>query len=183
MRLRIANTLVEDVTITPEYPSVRFNGIHVKRPSVIRRVEISGTVDGIMPYGSDITIEDSWIHDTVYYPVDPAQGGSGSHNDDIQVQAGNNIQILRNRLDPAHNAAIMLTQDAGTTSNAIIDGNYAAGGGCSIDFGSRAIRSTTSSPAITGSVAAQSRAARSSTTRRIRTSSTTAIPGPTPEQP
>ncbi len=130
------NFLVEDVTIVPSNPSPYINGINVNQPGIIRRADISGTVDGMMIYGSGVRIEGSYLHDFAHYTKDPNWGGGPSHDDAIQVQSGTGIQIVGNSLSGAYNAAVMVTQDVAATSNLAINSNWIDQGGCSINFGS-----------------------------------------------
>ncbi len=128
--------LVEDVTLLPDYPNVRQNGVYVNRPGRFRRIDLSGTVDGIVVYGNGVEVLDSYLHGFVTYPSDPAQGGRPSHSDGIQVQAGSGVVIRGTTIIGATNAAVMVTQDAGAVSHLTIEGDYLDGGGCSINFGS-----------------------------------------------
>ncbi len=131
-----SNFLVEDVTVTPMNPTPYVNGINVNQSGTIRRANISGTVDGIMIYGSGVRVENSYLHDFVHYLNDPNWGGGPSHDDAIQVQAGTGVQIVGNTLTGAFNAAVMVTQDAGTTKDLAINGNWLDYGGCSINYAS-----------------------------------------------
>lgn len=131
-----ADFLIEDVTIAPTNPSPYINGINVNQRGTIRRADISGTVDGIMIYGSGVRVEGSYLHHFAHYVNDPNWGGGPSHDDAIQVQAGSGVAIVGNSLSGAYNAAVMVTQDAGTTSNLAINENFLDYGGCSINFGS-----------------------------------------------
>lgn len=127
--------VVQDVTIVPQTPNVRQNGVNVNQSGVFDRVNVSGTVDGFMVFGSNVTITNSYAHSFVHYPTDPYHR-DGSHNDAVQVQAGHNITISGNTLQGATNAAVMVTQDAGTTANLTITGNWIGGGTCSINYSS-----------------------------------------------
>ncbi len=131
-----SNFLVEDVTIVPANPTPYVNGINVNQSGTIRRANVSGTVDGIMIYGSGVKVEQSYLHDFVHYLSDPNWAGGPSHDDAIQVQAGTGIQIVGNTLTGAFNSAVMVTQDAGTTKDLWINGNWIDYGGCSINYGS-----------------------------------------------
>ena len=137
-----SNFLVEDVTIVPANPTPYVNGINVNQSGTIRRANISGTVDGIMIYGSGVKVEQSYLHDFVHYLSDPNWGGGPSHDDAIQVQAGTGIQIVGNTLTGAFNSAVMVTQDAGTTKDLWINGNWIDYGGCSINYGSNGVYKT-----------------------------------------
>ena len=131
-----ANFLIEDVTVAPTNPSPYANGINVNQAGTIRRANISGTVDGIMIYGSGVRVESSYLHHFAHYVNDPNWGGGPSHDDAIQVQSGDGVAIVGNSLTGAYNAAVMVTQDSGKTSNLAINGNWMDYGGCSVNFGS-----------------------------------------------
>jgi PKD repeat protein len=131
-----SNYLVEDVTIVPANPTPYINGINVNQAGTIRRTDISGTVDGIMIYGSGVRVEDSYLHDFAHYLNDPNWNGGPSHDDAIQVQAGTGVTLVGNTLTGAYNAAVMVTQDAGATKDLTISGNWIDYGGCSVNFGS-----------------------------------------------
>lgn len=130
------NFLIEDVTIKPDNPSPYINGINVNQSGTIRRADISGSVDGIMIYGSGVRVESSYLHDFAHYASDPNWNGGPSHDDAIQVQAGTGVQIIGNTLTGAYNAAVMVTQDAGVTKDLWINENWIDYGGCSINYGS-----------------------------------------------
>ena len=127
-----AGFLIEDVTISPAYPSDRLNGINVNQPGTIRRCNISGTVDGVMIYGNGVTIEDSYLHDFATLPT-TTQADGKTHNDGVQIQAGSGIVIRRNNIKGASNSAIIITQDAGTVGDLTIDDNDLDGGAVSIN--------------------------------------------------
>lgn len=128
--------LVEDVTLVPDYPNVRQNGVYVNKAGRFRRIDLSGTVDGIVAYGNGVEVLDSYLHDFVTYPSDPAQGGKPSHSDGIQVQAGQGVTIRGTTITGANNAAIMVQQDAGAISDLTIETCYLDGGGATVNFGS-----------------------------------------------
>lgn len=127
---------VLNTTLKPTHPSVRIDGIKVNQKGTLSGLDISGTVDGIVVYGSGVTIQRTRVHDLRTYAKDPNQGGGKSHSDTIQVQSGANIRIEGNDLSGANNAAIQLTQDTGAISKLTIRNNVIDGGGCSINFGS-----------------------------------------------
>lgn len=126
--------LVEDVTLKPEHPNVRGDGIKVNQAGKFRRIDLSGTVDGIVMYGDGITVEDSYLHDFVQYATDPAQHNGPSHNDAIAVQAGRGITIRGNTIRGANNSAVIITQDAGTVGDLQLDDNDIDGGAASINI-------------------------------------------------
>lgn len=126
--------LVEDVTLAPQNSHPNIDGIKVNQAGMLRRLDISRTVDGILVYGHGVRVERSFLHDFAHFESDPQQGGGASHDDAIQVQAGLDVRIVRNTLRGAYNAAVMVTQDAGTTRRLWIIDNWIDGGGCSINY-------------------------------------------------
>lgn len=127
------NYLVEDITIVPEFPNVRQDGIKVNQAGIFRRINLSGTADGMTIYGSGVKLYDSWLHDFVTYSSDPAQAGGPSHSDAIMVQAGSGVRISGNSISGANNAAVIVTQDAGVTSDLTIENNFIDGGAVSVN--------------------------------------------------
>lgn len=80
-----------------------------------------------MKLGSDVLLEDSWIHDLAPAP--------GAHADGGQVQSGvTNTTVRHNVIDlgstPAANAALFLAPDLGPSTNGplVIEGNRLNGG-------------------------------------------------------
>ncbi len=128
--------VVEDVTLAPTFPSPNQNGIYASRRGIFSRLNVSGTVDGVVVYGSGVEIRDSYFHDFVTYPADPVKNRSASHSDAIQIQAGVGVKVTGSTLTGALNAAVMVTQDAGTVADLVIAENVIDGGGCSINFAS-----------------------------------------------
>ena len=126
--------LVQDVTLRPQVTSANIDGIKVNQPGTLRRLDLSGSIDGIVIYGNGVRVERSYLHDFTHLQSDPHQGGGPSHDDAIQVQAGTDNRILSNTLEGAYNAAVMVTQDAGRTRNLWINSNWIDGGGCSINY-------------------------------------------------
>jgi nitrous oxidase accessory protein NosD len=126
--------LIEDVQLLPQVVSGYIDGVKVNQAGTFRRVDISGTSDGMVIYGDGVSVLNSFIHDLVHLESDPAWGGKPSHDDAIQVQAGRNVSILSNTLEGAYNAAVMVTQDVGVTQNLKINENWLDGGGCTLNY-------------------------------------------------
>jgi hypothetical protein len=97
----------------------------------LRRVDISNVIDGPR-LGSDVVIEDSWIHHLTRQP--------GSHNDTLQTTGASNIVVRRNTLEAYNpvtkdpfNACLMIGSTTGPiVSNLIFERNYCNGGNYSI---------------------------------------------------
>lgn len=91
------------------------------------RVEIRGTYGDGVKLGSNVILQDSWIHDLA-----PA---NGAHADGGQVQGGiTNTIVRRNNIDlgstPNANAALFIAPDQGPSTNGplTIEGNWLNGG-------------------------------------------------------
>ncbi|MDG4784707.1 hypothetical protein O7626_01965 [Micromonospora sp. WMMD1102] len=122
------NLVVEDVEI---------NGLGKNSAAVccgeytLRRVDISNVIDGPR-LGSDVVVEDSWIHHLTR--------GPGSHNDTLQTTGASNIVIRGNSLEAYNpvtkdpfNACLMIGSTTGPiVSNLLFEGNYCNGGNYSI---------------------------------------------------
>jgi len=98
-----------------------------------KRLNIHDVIDTMHIYGDNVTLESSWLHDTLHYDNDPSHS-DGTHDDNIQVVKGTNITITGNRIDGAYNAAMMFTQGSGIVSNVTMDKNYFGGGACTINI-------------------------------------------------
>ncbi|WP_337059250.1 hypothetical protein [Kineococcus sp. G2] len=99
----------------------------------LRRVEVHDVVDGPR-LGSDVTVEDSWVHDMVRV--------GDSHSDALQSNGGSGIVVRGNTLVPTDtstgdvlNAAVQLgaENDSGELSDVLIEGNYLDGGNYSVN--------------------------------------------------
>ncbi len=99
------------------------------------RLDIHGVIDPAHFWGAgNVRLRDSWIHDNLHYVNDPGWNGGPSHDDGIQIQSGSGYWITGNRIEGAHNAGIMITQDAGRTANVMIRDNFLDGGGCTLNL-------------------------------------------------
>lgn len=142
------NLVIEDSEITATRKSTYIgNGIHGSRYT-LRRVDLSGTVDGAGVFNTGATnvlIEDSYIHDLYRGQFSFGHGcDEPTHTDGIQVHYGSNTVIRNNTIKantidwngaPANsNAAIMVNQNGSYyTTNLTIDSNWLDYGGCSVN--------------------------------------------------
>ncbi|WP_258724065.1 hypothetical protein [Cellulomonas sp. NS3] len=135
--------VLEDSELRPNEASPYVNGI-IGSNFEVRRTEISRVIDSVHITGSNVLVEDSWLHDNLFYDKDPNQGGGPSHADSVQIQGGSNITFRRNTIEGAYSSAFQTTQDRDVVSGVTIQGNKINGGGCSVNvaIGSR--------PAIAG---------------------------------
>ncbi|WP_198410995.1 hypothetical protein, partial [Cryobacterium sp. TMT1-3] len=132
-----SNLVVTDTELSPTVASPHANGIYGYNFTATR-LDINNVIDGIHVTGSNVLIQNSWIHDHMHYLKDPNQGGSPSHDDSIQVQSGNNVKVTGNRLTDSHSAAVQITQDRGVVSNFVYTNNYANNGACTVNIAEKA---------------------------------------------
>lgn len=148
------NLLVEDCTIIPDRPSYYRDGI-VGHEFTARRNRIKRSNDGIGvfnrpggPVEANVTIEGNYINELTYWSYDPAHS-DGTHNDGIQVQGGENIRIVGNRVvasavtgagslpNPRGSHAgigIMLQQNVAKLKNVLVEKNWVDDGQTSINI-------------------------------------------------
>jgi hypothetical protein len=126
------NTVVEDSEFVPAHPAATIDGIWANQASIYR-ANIHGSVDGVKT-GSNVLIQDSYIHDMSWFANDPNQGGGETHNDGVQSFYGDNGVTLR------HNTIDMSTTKGANAAfqdsagDAHVEGNWLDGGGCMLNF-------------------------------------------------
>ena len=153
----VSNFVLEDSETVVNNKSQYINGF-MGHDTTMRRVEISGVVDGVGVHNSNSTlanfnIEDSWIHDLYWAKYSPGNYNKNSagvkvycgydsahpeptHNDGIQLHDGTGVNIVRNYINvkPTNytqsNAGIM----ANGKGNLNIVGNYFQYGVCSVNL-------------------------------------------------
>ncbi|MBB2924954.1 hypothetical protein [Cellulomonas cellasea] len=136
---------VEDSELIASDASPHIAGI-IGHNFTVRRTEIAKVIDSVHVTGSNVLVEDSFLHSNLYYAADPNHGGGESHADSVQIQGGTNIRILRNNIQGAQATAIQTTQDRAQLTGLTIKDNRIGGGKCTVNiaYGSR--------PASTGIV-------------------------------
>jgi hypothetical protein len=129
------NVLVEDSELVPEDPSVQIDGIRGANYTVLRD-NIHGTNDASKVTGNNVTITDSYIHDLPFFAHDPDQGGKPAHNDGVEIFVGTNLHITNNAFYIAStgNSAMQVNQNLGVVTDLHFTGNYAEGGGCTVNL-------------------------------------------------
>jgi hypothetical protein len=70
----------------------------------------------------------------VHYLNDPYQSNGPSHNDGVQVLNGTKIRLLNNTITNSSNSALQVTQGNGVVSDLWFNGNWADGGGCTVNI-------------------------------------------------
>ena len=123
---------IEDSELVATVPSPYVDGI-VGKGFTLRRVNVHGVVDSVKITGDDVLVENSWLHGNLYFLNDPNYGGKPTHDDNVQIQQGNNITVRGTVMSDTHNAAMMITQDFGSVSNVTWSENRADGGACTIN--------------------------------------------------
>jgi hypothetical protein len=123
---------IVDSELVGGVPSPWINGV-MGSNFELRGVLIHRVVDAVHITGDNVLVEDSRLEANLHFSVDPNQGGEASHDDSIQVQAGNNIRIRNNHISGPHNAVLQITQDLGPVSNLSFLRNTADGGFCSVN--------------------------------------------------
>ena len=140
----VVNLLVEDCTLTPDRPSYYRDGI-VGHDYTARRNHISRTNDGLGIFNrkdtslnANVRVEANYIHTLTYWSNDPAHD-DGTHNDCIQIQGGQNIQIVGNTIKcdavtgagsapsprgPHAGQGILVQQNVSPTGNINIEKNW-----------------------------------------------------------
>ena len=133
----VKNLLVQNVELKPLKASPNINGINGSN-FTLRNVNIHGVVDSVHIFGDNVTVESSWLHNNTHFLNDPNWNGGPSHDDNIQIQKGNNIRIANNTINGSVNAVLQITQDQGVTSNVTFANNNVAGGACSLNVAQKA---------------------------------------------
>lgn len=126
------NLVIEDTTLVPSAPSVYTDGISGSNFTA-RRLDISGVVDPVKVIGNNVTVVDSWLHDTFHSRNDPTQSDGFTHDDSVQITGGSNILLRGNLMEDSHNAAIMVSQGYAITSQVRIESNWLGDGVCTIN--------------------------------------------------
>lgn len=138
------NLTVTDSTLRASSPSVNVDGISGANYTAAR-LDVYDVVDQVKVIGSNVTVRDSWLHDSFHSTNDPNQADGKTHDDNVQIEGGSNIVLEGNLLTGAHNAGIMLTQNKSVTSNVRVQGNWISDGACQINVdqkGKAAIQGT-----------------------------------------
>ena len=130
------SAVIEDVEIAPANPNACLDGVWASA-TTLTRVNIHGTVDGVRA-GTDVIMQDSWIHDLTYYGSGAA-GGGATINDAVDTRGGRRITLRHNVLHPGTraNAAYQVTQEAGASGDIRVERNWLDGGQCVLNFAHR----------------------------------------------
>ena len=143
------NFLIEDTELAPTNVNYYQNDICGGNFTALRINSHSG-VDTMDIAGSNVTVKDSWLHDTSHFAYSP-EHTNGTHNDGIEITVGSNINISHNVIRGGGNSAIQITQDQGVTTGLTIANNWFDGGTCSLLIDDKPLTSM-SRIAITGSI-------------------------------
>ena len=124
---------IQDTELFAADPSPYINGF-IGSNVTMRRVEIHDVIDQVHITGDNVLIEDSRLHGNLHYTNDPTWNGGASHDDNIQIQGGNNIVVRNSVLSGAHSAGVMITQDSAKVTGFVFTGNQADGGACTVNI-------------------------------------------------
>ncbi|WP_424808857.1 hypothetical protein [Rhodococcus sp. 27YEA15] len=127
------NFRIEDTTLKPTTRSPYVDGIKGRNFSA-RGLDISGVVDSVVIFGDNVDFGYSWLHDNLHYSPWPQQWDNQTHDDNVQIEGGRNITVHNSRLEGAHNAAVMITQNYARGANIQINDNIISGGQCAINI-------------------------------------------------
>lgn len=99
-----SGNVFEDSTFKPRGINY-YNGTINGRGFTLKRVELTGAVDGANPSVADggtrvdVTITGSWIHDLLRWSPDPTHSDNQSHSDGIQWMGGLGLTLIGNRIE------------------------------------------------------------------------------------
>jgi hypothetical protein len=119
-------------TLVATYQSIYVDGISGSGYTA-DGLDISNTVDATKVIGPNVTIRNSYFHDSYYSNVDPTHPDNQTHNDGIQMEGGYNVVIENNQIVNFHNAAIQVTQNNQATHGVTVRNNKFSGGGCTVN--------------------------------------------------
>jgi hypothetical protein len=124
---------VQDTEMYAKHPNAHIRGV-IGKNFTLRRANVHTVIDQMVITGDNVTVEDSWLHGNLHYASDPNYGGGASHDDNVQISAGNNVKFLRNTMSGSHSASLMVTQDRGPVRNLQFVGNMVSNGGCGLNL-------------------------------------------------
>jgi len=124
---------VQDSELYARHPSPHVMGV-IGQNFTLERVNIHQVIDQVHIIGDNVLVRDSWLHDNLHYLEDPSHGGTPSHDDNVQIQAGRNIRIVGNTMESTHNAAVQVTQDTGVVADVLIERNRISHGACALNL-------------------------------------------------
>jgi hypothetical protein len=120
-----------DSEFAATYPTWGIDGF-VGNNVTFTRVDVHHVVDCIKLTGGNVVVQDSWLHDNLYFATTPA--GHDTHSDSIQVQAGTGITVTNTVLTGSTNSGVMITQDSGAVADFTFTGNQADDGKCTMNI-------------------------------------------------
>lgn len=135
------NTVVEDSEVAVAHPAATLDGVWTNSTSMYR-MNIHGGVDGVKT-GSNVLIQDSWIHDMIWFASDPNQGGGQTHNDGVQSFFGDSGVTLRHNTIDMSTKSNMNSAFQDSANNSRVDGNWLDGGLCTLNFADHKVPFTT----------------------------------------
>lgn len=132
-----ASVTIQDSELVPSHPSHHMRGV-IGANFTLLRTDVHSVVDQVLITGDNVTVQDSWFHDNLYYEKDPNYNNTPTHNDNVQISIGKNLRFLNNTMTGTKNAVLMITQDRGTVTDMVFAGNHVDGGSCSVNLAEKA---------------------------------------------
>lgn len=122
---QVSSSTIIDCTLAASVATVYSGNGGQGRDITFERCNIYGTVDGMGIQNENASLLGNWIHDLAWYAWSPVHS-DGTHNDGVQVHGGSNFLIRGNSIEVGYKgtSCIIVTQDAGVTSNLTIDKNW-----------------------------------------------------------
>jgi hypothetical protein len=109
------NLLIEDCTISNiTATGILFDGL---TGITIRRCNIYDSEDAIKGSGTNVLVEDCYLHD-------PKVAGADPHNDGFQIQGANGVIVRRNRIQWVDTSCISMFDGQGIVDDCLIENNY-----------------------------------------------------------
>lgn len=127
------NLVIQDTTLIGAYPSPYLDGLKGRNFTAVR-LDISNVVDTVLIFGDNATVKDSWLHGNTHFAHDPRTPDGVSHDDNVQIEGGNNILLQHNTLEGATGSAIIITQNYSRSENIRILDSFISGGSCSVNL-------------------------------------------------
>lgn len=127
------NLRISDSTLRADTASPWVDGIK-GHDFTLDRVDISNVVDNAQVIGGNVTIRDSWLHDTARFSPWPLQPDDQTHNDNVQIEGGDNVLIQHSVLETSSNTAIMITQNFARSRGIRVIDNWLSDGDCTVNI-------------------------------------------------
>lgn len=131
----VGAVIIETSRFRPQFSYDQVDCVRLGGKAILRRCDISGSVDGVVVLFDDNQVTGNYIHDGIELPTTTQPDGK-THNDGITLGGGARNIVRNNRIFGWSNAAIFARVTAPQTYGQILDnvvqGNYLGGGGATL---------------------------------------------------